>query len=199
MKFTKQITSLALTLTLTLSLFTLTACGGDKTVDNADDKNSVLSQIVTPNVISLNKDIAKEKLEELEFAVELQEAPEYNNEIADGEIIEQSLNEGVVVIPNTKIVLTYNSARFRWVYHLGDDENTKELAYLYDCQGEYNEKSIEIPTQVDGYKITQWTLSNSLEKYDSIKTIYLPKEIDYNKFYHDAVSWKNKGIEVIVQ
>lgn len=105
----------------------------------------------------------------------------------------------MIVVPNSKIILTYNSARFRWVYHLGDDENTKELAYLYDCQGEYNKESIEIHAEIDGYKITQWSLSNFLDKYNSIKTIYLPNGVDYNKFYHDTVSWKTKGIKVVVQ
>ena len=192
--------SITLTLSIIL-LFILVGCNnsGAKTVNSEKSSDSQNAQITTPNILSLNKDSAKENLEKLGFSVELQEAPEYDNTIADGNVVEQSLNEGTVVIKGTKIVLSYNSARFRWVYHLGDDESTKELAYLYDCQGEYNEASIEIPAQIDGYKITQWTLSNSLEKYNSIKTIYLPKDIDSNKFYHDTLTWKNKGIEVITQ
>lgn len=195
---------LTVILTCVLFIFTTSGCGKGSSTKQSQTTSGLnqqvqSAQIVTPNVLSSNKDTAKKELEELGFFVELQEAPEYDSNIADGEIVEQSLNEGVVVVPNSKIILTYNSARFRWVYHLGDDESTKELAYLYDCQGKYNKESIEIPAEIDGYKITQWTLSNSLDKYNSIKTIYLPNGVDSNKFYHDTVSRKNKGIKVVVQ
>ena len=173
----KTLFILTIIITIILCAFIISGCGKqNSTKQNQSQSNfnqqTQSTQIVTPNVLSLNKDTAKESLEKLGFVVELQEDPKYDDTIADGNIVSQSLNEGTVVIKGAKIVLSYNSARFRVNYvEMGDFYNASITGNLPDAL-----ENITIDTAYNNKMIVGFYLTT--DDSCSINTITIPNSCD---------------------
>lgn len=121
----KKLFTLTLVLILTLSLFTLTACGGDKTSSDKaigssvstpqDDKaGGSVSQpetVVVPNVVGMNVDEAVKVLEDNELIVDISDGSKhytsteylanYNGKDFTAITASQDIKAGVLVVKNT--------------------------------------------------------------------------------------------------
>lgn len=128
----KKSFTLTLVLILTLSLFTLTACGGDKTDKTSSDKaigssastpqddkvGESVSQpetVVVPNVVGMNVDEAVKVLEDNELTVDISDGSKhytsneylenYNKEDFIAITASQDIKAGVLVVKNTAITI----------------------------------------------------------------------------------------------
>lgn len=130
----KKLFTLTLVLILTLSLFTLTACGGDKTDKTSSDKavgdsvstlqddktgesESQPETVVVPDVVGMNVDEAVKILEDLGLVVDISNGSKYytlNEYLANYDkenvttIIDgQDIKNGIVVAKGTNVTVYF--------------------------------------------------------------------------------------------
>lgn len=151
-----------------------------------DNINSQTQTVIVPDVIGMNIDEAKAKLEELGLKVETEIehlAHKDNNPLNDFEpdliVLKQDIKQGTVMVKESIIKITYNSNTDGFKYSINDD-NTITLTECYTWLP-INE-TITIPRKYEGYKISTidssalniiWTLK---EQY-KINEIKVPQGV----------------------
>ena len=174
----------------------LMGCGGERTTTskgntNTSSDNSVASvqntsgasdTVMVPNVVGMNKDEAVKKLEGLGLIVETGykhlQKDQQGNLYPDDEILEQSINAGTIVAPNTSISLTYNINTEAYASNVKSD-GTVNLGLLLLWRPDTDE--ILIPEYYDGKKVSSISTSIliSIDVNEQIRTrkVLIPKDV----------------------
>ena len=172
-----------LTLLLVLCVSGCNNANNDTNNENKADKktqaNVKTDTVVVSNVIGMDKDEAVKMLEKKGLIVELQESSDFDESIENGQVIVQSFAAGTIVAYKSKIVLTYNSSRFRTDYiEVADFCNASIKGKLPSTI-----QSITIDNEHNGKPVAGFYLSTN--DTASIDTIIIPENCGKN--------WKNCG------
>lgn len=151
-------------------------------VSESGSKSSQGDTVVVPNVVGMNKDEAVKKLEGLGLIVETGykhlQKDQQGNLYPDDEILEQSINTGTIVAPNTSISLTYNTNTEAYASEIKSD-GTVNLSSLLLWRPDNDE--ILIPKYYDGKKVSSIStaLLEIIEIREQTRTrkILIPKNV----------------------
>lgn len=151
-------------------------------VSESGSKSSQGDTVVVPNVVGMNKDEAVKKLEGLGLIVETGykhlQKDQQGNLCPDNEILEQSINTGTIVAPNTSISLTYNINTEAYASNIKPD-GTVNLSLLLLWRPDTDE--ILIPEYYDGKKVSSISTSIliSIDTNEQIRTrkVLIPKDV----------------------
>ena len=157
-------------------LLTLSACSSASPKDASDQPQpSTAPQVViVPNVVGMNKDDAVKKLEGLGLKVTTKnvrvqykyDIPEKEYMLPNGEVTQQSMQEGLAVGQGTEIKISYAMQECDLMYSVNPDGTItiNEYGSLIEDNG-----YVTIPSEYDGYVISKIDVAYFISCFDTTK------------------------------